>query len=40
MILEAAPSGIECISDRDRQIIGRLPVDGDLRTGHAQIIER
>jgi len=37
MILEAAPGRIECISDRDRQIIGRLPVDGNLRTGRAEI---
>jgi hypothetical protein len=37
MILEATPGGIECISDRDRQIIGRLVVDGNLRTGHAEI---
>src|SRR5208282_6434322 len=37
MILEATPGGIECVSDRDRQIIGRLPIDGDLRTGRAEI---
>ncbi len=37
MILDATPRGIECISDCDRQIIGLLPVDRDLRTGHTEV---
>ena len=37
MILDATPGGIECISDSDCQIVGRLPVDRDVRTGHAEI---
>src|SRR5208337_2692717 len=37
MILDPTPRGIECISDRDRQIIGLLPVDRDLSPGHAEI---
>src|SRR5271169_3775655 len=37
MILDSTPGSIECISDCDRQIIGFLPVDGDVRTGYAEI---
>ena len=37
MILDAPPGGIECISDRNGQIIGLLPVDRDVCTGHTEI---
>jgi len=37
MILDPTPSGIESISDRDCQIIGRLMVDRDLRARHTEI---
>ena len=37
MILDAPPGGIECISDRNGQIFGLLPVDRDVGTGHAEI---
>ena len=37
IILDATPGGIECTSDCDRQIIGLLPVDRDVRTGHTEI---
>ena len=37
MILDATPGGIERISYRDGQIIGRLVVDGYFRAGHTEI---
>jgi hypothetical protein len=37
MILDATPGGIECIADRDSQIIGLLPVDRDLRSRQTEI---
>ena len=37
MILDATPGRIECISDRDRQIVGRLPVHGNVGAWNAEI---
>jgi hypothetical protein len=37
MILDATSGGIECISDRNGQIIGLLSVDRNVCTGHTEI---
>jgi len=37
MILDATSGSIECVSDRNGQIVGGLVVDGDVRAGHTEI---